>query len=65
MVTVIPVASSEGEKKPINIIFKGKGKTSEDKQFAKREDCVILYSDNGWLQTQTRVQFLHRVCIRE
>ena len=59
MVTVIPVASSDGEKKPISIIFKGKGKTKEDKDLITRKDCVMMYSDNGWAQTATTTHFLH------
>ena len=47
MVTVIPVVSSDGEKKLISIIFNGKGKTKEDKDLMTRKDCIVIYSDNG------------------
>ena len=59
MVTVIPVASSDGEKKPISIIFKGKGKTKEDKDLITRKDCIVMFSNNSWAQTATTTQFLH------
>ena len=65
MVTVIPVASSDGDKKPITIIFKGKGKAKEDKNLVNRDDCTVLFSDNGWLNTPTSVQFLHSNFTRE
>ena len=65
MVTVIPIASSDGEKKPIFIIFKGKGKTKEDKDLITRKDCIVMYSDNGWAQTATTTQFLHANFSRE
>ena len=65
MVTVIPVTSSDGDKKPITIIFKGKGKGKEDKNLVNRDDCTVLFSDNGWLQTSTSVDFLHSNFTRE
>ena len=49
MVTVIPIASSDSEKKPITIIFKGKGKGNDDKNLVnragvdKRQDRVIFF----------------------
>ena len=43
MVTMIPVASSDGIKNPITIIFKGKVKGKEDKELVKRSDEIILF----------------------
>ena len=60
MVTCLPVASSDGTKKPITIIFKGKGKAKEDKDIISRNDCIVLFSDNGWVQDDTAQTFLRR-----
>ena len=60
MVTCLPVASIDGTKKPITIIFKGKGKAKEDKDVLARTDCHVLFSDNGWLQDETAQQFLRK-----
>ena len=60
MVTCIPVASNDGDKKPITIIFRGKGKAKEDKEVLARTDCIVLFSDNGWLQDDTAQQFLRK-----
>ena len=60
MVTVIPVTSSDRVKNPITIIFKGKGKGKEDKELVQQSDAIILFSDNGWMQGPTTIDFLKR-----
>ena len=60
IVTCLPLASSDGIKKPITIIFRGKGKAKEDKLVLTRTDCCVLFSDNGWLQDDTVQQFLRK-----
>ena len=37
----------------------------EDKNLVKRDYCIVLFSDNGWLQTSTSVTFLHKNFTRE
>ena len=44
MVTCVLLASSDGQKaKPI-VVFKGKGKSKEDKELALRTDILVLHS---------------------
>ena len=58
MVTCLPVASSDGTKKPITIIFKGKGKVKEDKDSLSQKDLIVLFSNNGLIQDDTSQSFL-------
>ena len=60
LITYLPVASIDRTKKPISIIFKGKGKAKEDKEILARTDCYVFFSENGWLQDSTAQQFLRR-----
>ena len=44
----------------ITIMFKGKSKAKEDKDVLSRTDCIVVFSDNGWLQDETAQTFLKR-----
>ena len=52
MVTCVLLASSDGQKAKPTVVFKGKGKSKEDKELASRTDILFLHSSNGWMQTQ-------------
>ena len=60
MVTVMLLGCSDGSKARPTIVFKGKGCTKEDKTLKEREDVLVLYSSNGWMQTETIAQFLRK-----
>ena len=58
MVTCMLLAASNGRKARPTVVFKGKGKSKEDKVLAIRTDALILYSSNAWMQTPTTVRCL-------
>ena len=60
-VTVALCAAADGKKLLPYIIFKGKGKTAEDKELKARRDIVVSYSDNGWFNSDLTVDWLKRV----
>ena len=48
--------------KPPTIVFKGKGKTGEDKELKRRKDIQVVHSDNGWMNdslTEEWVNFIY------
>ena len=60
-VTVALCASADGKKLLPYIIFKGKGKTAEDKELKARRDIVVSYSDNGWFNSDLTTDWLKKV----
>ena len=46
MVTCMLLVVSNGREAKLTVVFKGKGKTKEDK-LSTREDVLVLYSSNG------------------
>ena len=60
-VTVALCAAADGKKLLPYIIFKGKGKTAEDKELKASRDIVVSYSDNGWFNSDLTVDWLKRV----
>ena len=44
---------SDGTKARPTIVFKGKGCTKEDKTLKEREDVLVLYSSNDWMQKES------------
>ena len=41
----------EGTKNKPCIVFKGKGKGPESTELKNRKDIIVLFSDNGWMNT--------------
>ena len=60
MVTVVPLAASDGSKKPVTLVFSRKGLAKDDKELVKHTDANILFSDNGWMQAATTKSFLKK-----
>ena len=60
-VTVALTASADGNKRLPFIVFKGKGKTAEDKVLLARRDIKVAFSDNGWFNTDLTVDWLKQV----
>ena len=60
-VTVALTASADGNKRLLFIVFRGKRKTSKDKQLAARRDIVVAFSDSGWFNTPLTIDWLQRV----
>ena len=60
-VTVALTAVASGAKKLSFIVFKGKGKTAEDRTLKARRDVIVAFSDNGWLNTNLTIDWLTRV----
>ena len=60
-VTVALTAAADGTKRLPFIIFKGKGKTADDKLLMARRDIQVAFSDNGWFNTGLTVDWLKRV----
>lgn len=58
MVTCMLLAASDGGKARPTVVFKGKGKTKEDKELTARQDVLVMFSSNAWMQTSNTVQFL-------
>lgn len=60
-VTVSLTAAATGSKKLPYIVFKGKGKTAEDRELKTRSDIVVAFSDSGWFNANLTVDWLNRV----
>ena len=60
-VTVALAAAASGDKKCPFIIFKGKGKTTEDRELKARRDIHVVFSDNGWFNDSLTIEWLQRV----
>ena len=60
-VTVALTAAADGTKRLPFVVFKGKGRTSEDKLLLARRDIQVAFSDNGWFNTDLTVDWLKRV----
>ena len=60
-VTVALSAAANGLKKLPYVVFKGKGKTVEDRELKTRCDIVVAFSDNGWFNTDLTIDWLRRV----
>ena len=56
--TVVPLAASDGSKNPLQ--FNGKGKAKGDEELLQRTNANVLFSDNGWMQTPTTINFLKK-----
>lgn len=59
--TVSLTAAATGSKKLPYIVFKGKGKTAEDRELKTRSDIVVAFSDSGWFNANLTVDWLNRV----
>lgn len=60
-VTVALSAAANGDKKKPFIVFKGKGKTPEDRELKARRDIIVTYSDNGWFNDGITMEWLQRI----
>ena len=60
MVTVILLGASDGRKGKPTVVFKGKGKSKEDKVLVERQDVVVLFSSNAWMQAPNTVEFIKK-----
>jgi hypothetical protein len=60
-VTVALTGAADGSKRLPYIVFKGKGKTKEDKELQARRDIVVAYSDNGWFNSDLTCDWMQLV----
>ena len=49
MQTLVLSVNLDGSKNLPCLVFKGKGKTPEGKQLQSRDDILVFFSDNGWM----------------
>ena len=54
-------ASASGAKRLPFVLFKGKGKTAEDRELKARPDIVVAFSDNGWFNKELTIDWRQRV----
>ena len=56
--TVVLSICSDGSKNKPCIIFKGKGKGPEARQLNQREDILVYWSENGWMNTPLTLKWI-------
>eukprot|EP00117_Sycon_ciliatum_P018144 scpid62509/ scgid16871/ Pogo transposable element with KRAB domain len=55
------MTSASGAKRLPFVVFKGKGKTAEDRELKARRDIVVAFSDNGWFNKELTIDWCQRV----